>query len=264
MKISEIIDVLELPASKSVYTPAEDSYLLLDYLETDEFHRNLLQYINNREGENSLNVLDMGSGTGILGFCLSLKLHELLDKNKILKPINLYLVDINPAAIEYAHSSIEHNLTILQNKEILSNSDNLHFFYSVSDLFTNVKNNNLNERISAEYGKDLTYPLNFDIIIFNPPYLPSEHELIHKGNRRDIDDAWDSGDESGNLVLLQFFSQVQQFMKKDSEIYFITSSHANIESLLEKLESMGFHAFLLQSTHIFFEDIILFKAVSKK
>ncbi len=112
---------LAIKESDSVYAPAEDTYLALEVLQTAI---SSVRYAD---------VLDMGTGTGILG------LHASLSSNvrKVL------FADINPAAVELASENAKANSAML--KADMS--------FIVSDLFKSVN------------GK-------FDIIIFNAPYLP--------------------------------------------------------------------------------------------
>jgi len=98
----------------------------------------------------------------------------------------------------------------------------------------------------------------FEIIVFNPPYLPSisykENEIIPRRS----DSNWDGG-EHGFEVFLEFIRQVKDFINLDQKyyIYYISSSLADLNQLNDELEIRGFRNSILNKKHIFFEDIIL-------
>ena len=97
----------------------------------------------------------------------------------------------------------------------------------------------------------------YNLILFNPPYLQSEPDIINDSNRQLIDLAWDGG-PSGNEVLLEFLNSVSQYLKKKGEIFFITSSLVNQEAIQHALEIQNLKILQQKSKHIFFEDIILY------
>ncbi len=88
----------------------------------------------------------------------------------------------------------------------------------------------------------------FDLVIFNPPYLPSD------GYNDDL--RWSGGYE-GIEIILDFFDQATDFLTERAEILFIFSSHANQEKLKKVLDIMGFNLRVLQTKRIFFEEIHL-------
>ncbi len=75
----------------------------------------------------------------------------------------------------------------------------------------------------------------FDVIIFNPPYLPtSKKELV--GGSGWFDKAV-SGGLNGLNVIERFINQVSGFLKKNGRVYFVFSSLSNrekLESLIKK------------------------------
>jgi release factor glutamine methyltransferase len=94
----------------------------------------------------------------------------------------------------------------------------------------------------------------FDLIIFNPPYLPSD------GKHDDI--RW-SGGYQGLEVTIEFFKQAKAFLVKDTKILFIFSSHANQEGLKEFLRREDFKLDIVASQRIFFEEIFIGLATLK-
>lgn len=84
----------------------------------------------------------------------------------------------------------------------------------------------------------------FDIIVFNPPYLPTKGENI----------SWDGG-EGGIEILDRFLENAWKFLRKRGKIYIVASSLTNIDLLMEKYGDI--YSFdPLKKTHIFFEDIV--------
>jgi len=127
----------------------------------------------------------------------------------------------------------------------------------------NAKKNQLENFIQFMEG-NLFEPLNtnemnepYDLILFNPPYLQSEPDIINESNRQLIDLAWDGG-PSGNEVLLEFLNHLSLYLKKNGEIIFITSSLVNQKTIQHALEIQNFKILKRKTKHIFFEDIILY------
>jgi methylase of polypeptide subunit release factors len=250
LKISKLAEKIQLSAVENVYSPSHDSFLFLDYLDTEEFTVKINGFLLNQSENRQrkiLSVLDCGSGTGILGFCL---LYKLLSLSQIsnFELITLTFIDINPAAIKLTEKTVNDNLNFLNSASAPSHirQPRIEFRYYVSDLFKNVPEGN-----------------KYDIVVFNPPYLPDAPELINDTSRKIIDDSWDGGDNSGNRVLLDFFSELKPRIYHGTPVFFISSSRANLSDQQKYLQISGFEVLLLQSCHYFFEDIILFEAKTK-
>ncbi|HLD15436.1 MAG TPA: HemK2/MTQ2 family protein methyltransferase [Candidatus Nanoarchaeia archaeon] len=100
-----------------------------------------------------------------------------------------------------------------------------------SDLFSNIK------------GK-------FNLIIFNPPYLPFE-DLEDEESR-----LITTGGESGNEVLSKFLSEAHNFLEKDGKILIVTSSLTpNVDKLAKKYK---FKIEILEKMKVFFEELIVY------
>jgi len=98
----------------------------------------------------------------------------------------------------------------------------------------------------------------FNIIIFNPPYLPSFKFNNKVRAKKKIDNSWDGG-KTGFELFLEFILQAKPFIQLDQKfyIYYVSSSVSNFQDIYDQLERSGFKNRTLKKKHIFFEDIIL-------
>ena len=207
---------------EGVYPPSDDTYLIIDY-----FKKNINEnFFDNLPINTIRKILDMGTGTGII----SLFFQEI---NKCFSKFTpeIYASDISDAAIRCA----------MLNERKNNYANNITFIKS--DLF-------------RKFPPNLRR--SFDIIVFNPPYLPS---ISYKENniiRRSSDSNWDGG-ERGFEVFLEFLRQVKDFLNSEQKyyIYYISSSSTDLSQLNNELDSLGFRNSVLNKRHIFFEDIIL-------
>ncbi len=126
--------------------------------------------------------------------------------------------------------------------EILNNFNNEIVFLQ-SDLFKNF----------PEYLKS-----SFNIIIFNPPYLPSSSLVNENKNEKKIDHSWNGGIK-GYEIIIDFIKEARIFLnfKKAHYIYFISSNRTNLDELNKQINELGFENEIVEKKHIFFEDILL-------
>ncbi|MHA1475205.1 MAG: HemK2/MTQ2 family protein methyltransferase [Promethearchaeota archaeon] len=207
---------------EQVYAPHDDTDLISEYI------LEWITKIDSSEGNLNLKpirVLEIGYGPGTLSL--------LIISYFLKKKTNFYHVgtEINPLATETANYNSK-----------LNNLENFVHFFEGS-LFKPLKT----DKLKAPY----------DLILFNPPYLQSEPDIINESNRQLIDLAWDGG-LSGNEVLLEFLNHLSPKQKKNGEIFFITSSLVNQEAIKHALEIQNLKILEQKTKHIFFEDIILY------
>ena len=222
-KIKNIPDPIIINKFKSVYSPSDDSYLIIDY-----FKENINNsHFDGLEFKKIINILDMGTGSGIIPIFL------LLIKKRYSK--------FNPKI--YASDILEKAIVCSKINEKINHFENEIIFFQ-SDLFTS-------------FPKNLRHT--FNIIIFNPPYLPSI-EIEKSNNKMPINFSWDGGIK-GIEVLKRFINQVIEFIdindRNGSYIYFISSSRADIKELDNIIRERGFKRRVVKRKHIFFEDILL-------
>ncbi|MFX1377525.1 MAG: HemK2/MTQ2 family protein methyltransferase [Promethearchaeota archaeon] len=214
--------------SKNVYTPSDDTYLLLDYFKS---HIDSLSFDGIRISEIK-NILDMGTGTGIIAIFFQLIKMEYLNFDP-----KIYASDILDEAIKCAElnqklNGINHELIFLH-----------------SNLFNSFPD---------------TLKHSFNIIVFNPPYLPSS-KLIKAGEKKDIDYSWDGGIK-GYEVLINFLKSAKFFLtlKKEHYIYCITSSSSNSKGIEKRIADLGYKNEIAEEKHFFFEDLYLNRLRYKK
>ena len=128
--------------------------------------------------------------------------------------ISVLAADVQKGVVEYCRKCIK-------NKKIK---------FIQSDLFKKVK------------GK-------FDVIIFNPPYLP--HELRLK-------DLTIEGGKKGYEVIERFLNEANEFLEPDGIILMVFSSLTKKEKVEEFIKSSLLDFEALEKQHIFFEDIYVY------
>jgi len=207
---------------KGVYPPSDDTYLIINYFKK-EVNKNLFDGLPINTIKK---ILDMGTGTGIIALFFQ-EIKKYLSK---FTP-KIYASDISDVAIRCA----------TLNERTNNYKDNIIFIKS--DLF-------------RKFPQNLQH--SFDIIVFNPPYLPSISYNEKDITRSRSDSNWDGG-VRGFEVFIEFLRHVKEFLNSEQKyyIYYISSSSADISQLNEELEILGFRNSILNKKHIFFEDIIL-------
>lgn len=159
---------IKIIEKEDVYSPDDDTYLLIDMLEIEEDQE----------------ILEMGVGTGIISlFCAA-------------KGAKVTAVDIDKKAVELTKENSRINDIPLQ--------DSIR-----SDLFSKVEGC-------------------WEMIIFNPPYLPSDKDL-------GFDRKWDGG-ERGDETLLRFLNRAIDYIDLGGRIYFIFSDMSPLERINEVIE----------------------------
>jgi release factor glutamine methyltransferase len=89
----------------------------------------------------------------------------------------------------------------------------------------------------------------FDLIIFNPPYLPEE-KLEDKESK-----AITTGGNNGYEILEKFFSQANDHLNKNGKILIVFSSLTNKNKVDKIIKKNKFKFKLLESKKIFFEEL---------
>lgn len=204
----------------SVYEPAQDSYLLEKFVK--KYAKGL--------------VLDMGCGSGILA------------KSAIQKADFIIGLDINKDAIKYCKKNIK-------NKNILFLKSNLFEIFSDNFFFYDEIDNKINifSKKKVKYKEEkqtlVKKQIKFDLIVFNPPYLPQE--------LKERDKALEGG-KKGYEVIQKFLEDVSKYLKSDGKILLLFSSFSNKGKIIDLIKKNNLKYVELAKEHIFFEDLYVY------
>ena len=189
---------LEIDLHPKVYDPAEDTFLLLESIQT-----------NPEEV-----VLEIGTGCGLIA----------LESSR--RNAHVICTDINPFAVKLTKRNIKKNQHILLG----------HIEVRKGSLFSVIKPGEV-----------------FDVILFNPPYLPtSEKEKVDRW----FDAATDGG-KDGLAVTKRFLKDVQKYLSSNGCAYFVFSSLSDRSKLEEylKKETLRYEIVLSHRFHDEYLDI---------
>jgi len=95
----------------------------------------------------------------------------------------------------------------------------------------------------------------FDLILFNPPYLPTCKEEKVQGW---LNYAFDGG-ISGRETLNRFLAEVGTYLRPEGKILILISSLTDLEAVSGKMESLGFKVEISGRKKISFEELIVLK-----
>ena len=102
-----------------------------------------------------------------------------------------------------------------------------------SDLFENIKDT-------------------FDLIIFNPPYLPEDSEEPKESQTAT------TGGAKGNEIILRFLKQAKDYLNQNGKIFLITSSLAeNVD-----FEKLNYKAKEIGCEKLFFERLCIWELIA--
>jgi len=149
------------------------------------------QLIESIDVKKGENVLEIGCGCGIISLLCARK------------GADVVCTDINPYAVKNTKGNYK------KNKEMIKQG----FEVRKGDLFSVLKPNEI-----------------FDVIIFNPPYLPLKEEdnIVDTWFNRAVD-----GGKTGLKNTKKFILQVSKYLDKKGRAYFVFSSLSNKENLYE-------------------------------
>lgn len=93
----------------------------------------------------------------------------------------------------------------------------------------------------------------FDLILFNPPYLPTSEDEKVPGW---LNYAFDGG-ASGRKTLDRFLDEVRNYLKPLGKILVLISSITGLETVKEKMEKLGFEVDVVGRKKISFEELMV-------
>lgn len=100
---------------------------------------------------------------------------------------------------------------------------------------------------------------NFDLILFNAPYLPSKPA---EGNLW-LERAW-AGGVTGRQVIDCFICEAPKYLKENGRILLVQSNLSDVDETLQKFEKSGLKTNIIAERALpFFETIMLVEAKAK-
>jgi release factor glutamine methyltransferase len=99
----------------------------------------------------------------------------------------------------------------------------------------------------------------FDLILFNPPYLPTTNSERVSGP---LNAAFDGG-RGGRKVLDEFLKEFDKHLKPNGTLLLIQSSLNNLEKTKRELAKKKFKVEILETQPFFFEKLYLLQAVHR-
>jgi release factor glutamine methyltransferase len=104
----------------------------------------------------------------------------------------------------------------------------------------------------APFGEDT-----FDVVCFNPPYLPSAPEGVWD----DWMEAAVTGGEDGRAVIEQFLDDVGRVLRHDGTVYLLISTVTGIEEVQDIADEAGFRAIVITEESHSFERLLVLQLV---
>ncbi len=163
-----------------------------------------------KEFDGSVRVADIGCGSGILGLVAG-------TNSNVEKVV---FGDISDEALKLCQKNIDRNLMLIR-----------------ADC--TVKKSNLFSDING----------NFDMIIFNAPYLPDNDDSK-------MTSTWYGG-KTGIELSVEFLRQAVNHLNDSARIIMVESSFGDIEALNKEISELGLCICREKRQHISFEDIIV-------
>jgi release factor glutamine methyltransferase len=95
----------------------------------------------------------------------------------------------------------------------------------------------------------------FDLILFNPPYLPTSREERVPGW---LNYAFDGG-ISGRETLDRFLDEVRNYLRPGGKILVLISSITGLGDVKDKMEKLGFAVDVVERKKVSFEELLVIK-----
>ena len=89
----------------------------------------------------------------------------------------------------------------------------------------------------------------FDVIVFNPPYVPSEQIEVFSTD----------GGKKGSEIILKFIVSLKKHLTKNGVCYLLVSSHNNLKKIYSEILKNKLSYKILIEKNIFFEKLIILK-----
>jgi release factor glutamine methyltransferase len=107
--------------------------------------------------------------------------------------------------------------------------------------------------IKSNLFSNITRKEKFDLIIFNPPYLP-------KDNREPVESSLSTtGGKKGYELILKFLEQAKTNLNEKGVILLLFSSLSKPNIILKKASKLGYKIDKLNTKKLFFEELYVYK-----
>mgnify|MGYP003976089693 CR=1 FL=1 len=118
----------------------------------------------------------------------------------------------------------------------------------------NLKKQKLNTLKSNLFSNTKLKRKKFDLIIFNPPYLP-EDKREPKDSRQNT-----TAGKKGYEIIIKFLKQSKSHLKnKESSILLLFSSLSKPKTILNKAKELNYNYEILNTQKLFFEELYVFR-----
>jgi len=210
------VDVVVL---EDVYEPAEDTFLLAECA-VSEFEKTAADSHISSSFSSAFS-LEIGAGSGFVSAFLQ----------SAFPSLNAVAVDINPNAV------------------LCSEMNGIRVFES--DMFQIFE-----ASASASFDSNVLKPQNgFDLILFNPPYLPTaDDEKIDSM----LNYAFDGG-ISGRDSIDRFLAEVGNYLSENGFFLLLISSITGLEEVKNEMMKNGFSAEIIGRKKCSFEELMVLK-----
>eukprot|EP00483_Globobulimina_turgida_P000569 UN00569 len=221
-----------------VYEPSSDSYLLMDCIENDG--KLLNEIFKSKTLNSTIAILEIGSGSGIVLThtynVIKVYCAECIKNRKL--NISLFALDINFDALQITKNTMFNN-GIKRNECTLINSDLL-----------------------SAINIETFYP-KIDILLLNPPYVPTTREELNKSqNDKLLSAAW-SGGIHGTDIIYKFIKQSNfyKLLSNHSLFYLVTIAMNKPNQIIHALEQPPYnlHAQILAKKRVVPEMLVIIK-----
>lgn len=126
----------------------------------------------------------------------------------------------------------------------------------ISPLAANCARSNGIDVIRTDMFTGLKTRHQFDIVIFNPPYLPTAEDEKVPGW---LNYAFDGGID-GRKDIKPFMEQVRNYLKPDGIILLLVSSLTGIKEVMQEMEQYGFSPQIVARDKCSFEELVVIEA----
>ncbi|MBD3186222.1 methyltransferase [Candidatus Bathyarchaeota archaeon] len=212
-------ETISIPRDKGIYTPAEDTYLLLHLITA------FLDSGTSSSIPSEATALDMGCGNGLITYHLSQRFTR------------VHAIDVNPHCLVHL-GTMSRKLPSLSRVTCIS-----------MDLFSGFKTSGKTPEYHVACFNPPYLPFNG-----NKTFHENSRVNASRGNENMIDKALYSN-EGGGETLRMFLESIPMYLAPGGHVFFVKSSLTTFDEFDAFLACNGYTQVSMKSVHMFFEDI---------